>query len=160
MIWMGVIDHHIIGPFFIEGNVNANSYLTLLGDSAVPALDALDLNYGRNEVWYQHDGAPSHSAYAVTDWLDENFEQWIGIRGTIHWPARSPDFNPLDYFVWPYLKSQLYKVKIASMQELRAKIIETTNAITPQMIQNAVDHMEHRVLLCEAAGGNHFENTI
>lgn len=86
MIWMGIIDQHIVGPYFIEGYVNAQSYISMLGDFVMPILDSLELNIDFNEIWYQHDGASAHTAYATQDWLHENFDNWIGRGGTINLP--------------------------------------------------------------------------
>lgn len=48
-------------------------------------------------VWYQHDGAPSHHGKQVIDWLDVHFaNKWIDQRGPIHWTL---DMNHLDY-IW------------------------------------------------------------
>jgi hypothetical protein len=30
--------------------------------------------------------------------------RWIGRGGLRHWPPRSPDINPLDFFLWGYVK--------------------------------------------------------
>lgn len=40
-VWAGIIGHRIIGPFFIEHNLNGDSYLELLRNRIVPALAAL-----------------------------------------------------------------------------------------------------------------------
>ena len=58
-----------------------------------------------NIVWTQ-DGAPPHTANRVIDYLDGQFgEKVISKRSLqgMEWPARSPDFNPLDFSVWPNL---------------------------------------------------------
>ena len=48
---------------------------------------------------FQQDGALAHYAKDVRQWLDEKFPgRWIGCRGLIKWPARSPDLTPLDFF--------------------------------------------------------------
>ncbi|EZA47395.1 hypothetical protein X777_16282, partial [Ooceraea biroi] len=53
----------------------------------------------RLQMWYQHGGCPAHNARVARTVLHEMFpERWIG-RGHISWPARSPDLNPLDFFV-------------------------------------------------------------
>jgi hypothetical protein len=50
------------------------------------------------ESFFQQDGAPSHYANVVKDYLNETFRpRWIG-RGVtkenaISWPARSPDWT-------------------------------------------------------------------
>jgi hypothetical protein len=35
--------------------------------------------------------------------------RWIGRGGLRHWPALSPDLNPLDFFLWGYVKNVVYK---------------------------------------------------
>lgn len=53
------------------------------------------------EMWFQQDGAPAHTAGASQAWLHAHFaNRYIGRGGVINWPPRSPDLNPLDYFVW------------------------------------------------------------
>ncbi|UYV72787.1 hypothetical protein LAZ67_10000711 [Cordylochernes scorpioides] len=37
--------------------------------------------------------------------------QWIGRRGPIEFPARSPDLTPLDFFLWGTVKDGVYKRK-------------------------------------------------
>jgi len=32
----------------------------------------------------------------------------ISLRDDIGWPARSPDLNPCDFFLWGYLKSKVH----------------------------------------------------
>ena len=50
---------------------------------------------------FQEDGAPAHYANVVRNALNERLtNRWIGRRGTIEWPAHSPDLTPLDFFLW------------------------------------------------------------
>ena len=50
--------------------------------------DCADLNF-------QQDGATAHYAVSIRKWLDEHFpDRWIGHRGFVEWPARSPDLTP------------------------------------------------------------------
>ena len=45
-------------------------------------------------LYFQQDGAPAHYAVSVRKWLDEHFPgRWIGSRGAVEWPARSPDLT-------------------------------------------------------------------
>lgn len=38
--------------------------------------------------------------------LDRQFpDHWIGRRGTVEWPPRSPDLTPLDLWLWGHLKA-------------------------------------------------------
>lgn len=155
MTWVGVIDGDIIGPYFIEDNVTAESYLRLLGDFLIPELYAR--GYDPNNIWYQHDGAPAHTAYLIQDWLNDTFPNLIGKGGTIPWPARSPDLNPLDIFVWNQMKNYIYSTKPASLEELQERIMNSTNSINAGMLHRTYRNLEERMLMCQLAGGGHFE---
>ena len=103
-VWCGIIGGRIIGPYFINGNLNSTRYLVLLQESIVPDLIRLfpnnnDPNLIAEHIWFQQDGAPPHFGIAVRQFLNQTFpDRWIGRRGTIEWPARSPDMTPLDFF--------------------------------------------------------------
>jgi hypothetical protein len=45
---------------------------------------------------------------------------WIGRRGTIEWPPRSPDLSPVDFYSWQHLKAVVYQVKIQNMDHLKS----------------------------------------
>ena len=64
-----------------------------------------------NEVAH---GAPTHFHRHVRKFLNQHLPQrWIG-RGTdddqmlLAWPPRSPDATPCDFFLWGYVKDQVY----------------------------------------------------
>lgn len=107
MVWAGIIGHHVIGPYYFDKNVDAESYLNLLGNYVVPELHIL--GYNERKVVFHQDGAPAHFSKTVTNWLDENFDQWIGRGGTLRWPPRSPDLTPLDFFYGAILKTKYTK---------------------------------------------------
>ncbi|GBM55795.1 hypothetical protein AVEN_75024-1 [Araneus ventricosus] len=53
----------------------------------------------------QHDGAPPHKVSSVQQYIRDAFQQQvIGYGGCVEWPSRSPDLNPLDFFLWGYIK--------------------------------------------------------
>src|SRR5437588_198499 len=35
-VWAGIVGNHIVGPFFIDGNLNGDKYLELLQNNVVP----------------------------------------------------------------------------------------------------------------------------
>ncbi|KAG5890990.1 hypothetical protein JTB14_017596 [Gonioctena quinquepunctata] len=92
-------------------NLTRAIYLHFLRFDLIPALIALypdikEPDLPRTDTFFQQDGASSHYAATVRDYLDVVFSnRWKGTRGPIEWPARSPDSIPLDYFLWGYLKS-------------------------------------------------------
>lgn len=158
MAWAGIINHTIIGPFYFDGNVTAEAYIELLGDFVIPQLH--QLGFDLDDIWFQHDGAPAHRAIVTQHFLDEHFGNWIGLGGDIKWPARSPDLTPLDFFFWGYLRDRIYRTRPANIQELQSRIENCVETITVDMLDRVRDNIEQRVLLCQAAEGQHFEQFL
>ena len=78
----------------------------------------------RERMWIQHDGAPHHFSVDVRKHLSAVFPgRWIGRGGPIPWPTRSPDLNPLHYFLWEYLKSLVFETPVETDMELVARIV-------------------------------------
>jgi hypothetical protein len=66
---------------------------------------------------FQQDGAPAHYDVRVRDFLD-NMCTWIGRRGDIEWPPRSPDLTVPDFFLWGYLKDKIFSRSPKSTDKL------------------------------------------
>lgn len=97
-VWAGIIHNKIIGPYFFDGTLTGPRYLEFLQSFLIPELIRLFPNV--DDLWLQQDGAPPHYAVSVRNYLDRVFPaRWIGRRGTIEWPPRSPDLTPLDFFM-------------------------------------------------------------
>lgn len=165
-VWSGIVNNRILGPFFIDGSLTGAKYLEMLRDHLVPSLaalypDANDPDVPHNLLWYQQDGAPAHYDNLVRNYLDQVFpNRWIGRRGFIEWPARSPDLTPLDFFLWGYLKSKVYFNRPASLEELKNRIRAEIRAITPQTLQNVLQDFRNRLAFCQEVDGHQFEHLI
>ena len=86
-------------------NNEALSYTQMLRENVIPQLESQSF---LETIWWQQDDAPPHYARSVRNYLEEVFNnRWISRRGPIEWPPRSPDLNPLDFFLWGYLKRRL-----------------------------------------------------
>lgn len=159
-VWAGIWNDQKVGPFFIEGNLNGEKYETMLREEIVPAIQLLTNNQ-INDIYFQQDGAPPHYSRTVRQYLDEVFpDQWIGRRGTIEWPPRSPDLTPLDYFLWGYLKSKVYTTKPLNLDELRARIIHEMEVIPRDIYRNATQAFYTRLAHCQTVEGHHFEHLL
>ncbi|GBL76778.1 hypothetical protein AVEN_53448-1 [Araneus ventricosus] len=45
---------------------------------------------------------------SVQQYIWDTFQQQvIGYGGCVEWPPRSPDLNPLDFFLWGYIKQRV-----------------------------------------------------
>lgn len=59
-VWAGILAKEIIGPFFIDGDLNGPKYLLLLHHKVVPALraSAARQHIPWADIYFQQDGAP------------------------------------------------------------------------------------------------------
>ncbi|KAJ4426441.1 hypothetical protein ANN_27255 [Periplaneta americana] len=70
-----------------------------------------------------HDGAPEHYCRNVMAYFNAAYPgQWIGSAGPTPWPARSPDINLLDFYVWGRLKSLVYASAAPNVEVLQQRI--------------------------------------
>lgn len=61
-VWAGILGDHIVGPFFIDGNLNGATYLELLDTTVDPTITELlenDENLFENQLIFQQDGGTS-----------------------------------------------------------------------------------------------------
>lgn len=165
-VWAGIIGTQILGPYFFQETLNADVYLDFLRFELVPALAVLfpnedDPDIPHNRIWLQQDGAPPHFGLNVRQFLNDTFHnRWIGRRGPIEWPPRSPDLTPLDFFLWGYLKNKVYVNRPNDIESLKDRIRIEMRTITPEMIQNTLDEFERRIYHCQAVNGLQFENLL
>ena len=159
-LWAGFCVRGIIGPFLIDGNLNGEQYLQLLQNNIVPAIHNL-FNGNVNNIWFQQDGAGPHYAVEVRDYLDATFpNRWIGRRGEIEWPARSPDLSPMDYFLWGFLKNRVYETQPATLTELQQRISDQVAIITQEIRENVLNNFYFRLAHCQEALGEQFEHLL
>ncbi len=150
-VWAGIIGREIIDPFFIYGTLTASRYLELLEDTILQVLREKSVF---NELLYQHDGAPGHSAQIIKHYLNENFQsRWIRRGCLIRWPPRSPDLTPLDFFLWGHLNSTVY-------HDLKRRIITECRNISEAVLQNVLRSFQHRLEICLSQNGGIFEHLL
>lgn len=155
-VWAGVWSFGIIGPFFIEGTVNAERYLNLLTNSIIPILQARPV-YER--MLWQQDGAPAHFSLTVRAFLDQHFPgRWIGRNGPIAWPPRSPDLTPMDYSIWGILKEKVFTRRPKSIPEMRQFIVEEFQLLSVELCQKICRSVPKRLQRCADVEGRQFQH--
>ncbi|CAH1991457.1 unnamed protein product [Acanthoscelides obtectus] len=147
-VWCGIIGSKIVGPFFYEGTLTGERYVEFMSEILTNFLDELDL-ISRHHLHLQQDGAPAHNSRGTYHFLSTTFnDQWIGTNGPIQWPPRSPDLNPLDYFLWGYLKNQIYKRRYDNLDALKTAVREKITQIDGRTILKTVRAVEKRAQKC------------
>ena len=114
-------------------------------------------------MWFMHDGAPPHFSSIARQYLNDQFPgKWIGRNGPVEWPPRSPDLNPIDFYIWGHVKSEVYSTPVTNVDELWERTVATFGAIRnrPGQLERVRESMMRRLNGCVAANGQHFEHLM
>lgn len=133
-IWVGIYNNSIFGPYILPERLSAVTFLEFLENNHYNMWEEVPLNERRN-AWMQLDGCPAHYGRQVRAWLNAVYEErWIGRGGPVAWPPRSPDLNPLDFFVWGFLKEKVYATPVNNREDLINRIRMACNEISREML--------------------------
>jgi transposase len=134
-VWGGISRNNRTELVLFDHTVTGENYLR---EVLVPVILPYAENVGEQFV-YIDDNARPHRARQVNNFFEEN-------RITrMHWPARSPDCNPIEH-LWDYLKRRVRKAHPAhqNLQELRNTVVREWNAIPQDIIRHLIDSMPRR----------------
>lgn len=124
----------VIGPYFFENDIDED--ITINGE---PITDFFWPKL--NNMWLLQDGTTCHTADATMDILHERFEGMvISRRGDMNWPPISCDLTPLDFFLWGFLKSQVYANKRKSTDVIKVKITNAIAQIQPDLCGRVIEN--------------------
>lgn len=163
-VWAGIIGEFFFGPVFLPPRLDGPAYREFLLNTLPLLMEDVPIQT-RRVMWFMHDGAPAHFSLAAREVLNRaNYfrNRWIGRRGPINWPARSPDMNPLDFFLWGHCKALVYAQPINTIDELRQSIENAFQDIraTPGIFQRVNLSLHRRMEACILVNGGHFEQLI
>lgn len=124
--------------------INAAMYLRILEDKLLVFRQIHDVKY------FQHDGAPCHTARTVTMWLKEKNIPVIG-----PWPGSSPDLNPIEN-LWIQMKRKVAAANPTSASHLK-EIIKRVwiNETSVETCKHLARSMPRRIADVLAAKGFH-----
>ena len=160
MVWCGIHNKTVVGPYFFDSRVDSNTYLQMLEQFVDQYLHFLPPEV-RSRMYFQHDGATPHFAKITRDWLNTKFPgRWIGRGGPVEWPPRSPDLTPMDFFFWNCVKSKVYDPQPRSVEVLKQHIMMGFKNIPVQCGDTVVKGLVRRVHECLANNGAQFEHLL
>lgn len=164
-VWCGVSTERIFGPYFFEddrGNavtVNSQRYVNMLQNFFFPLLEELEID--TNSLYFQQDGATSHTADISMTTLRNGFEACLISRfGDINWPARSPDLSVCDFFLWGFLKFKVYQTRPRNLHELKQRITEEIQMIPQEMLEKVFESFFKRMTECQLVQGRHLMDAV
>jgi hypothetical protein len=101
-LWPFVTDT-MVDPHLLPHRLADNRYRYILSHNPAELLEDVALAV-RARVWRMRDGAPAHFSRAVRGVLSYTcHDRRIGNGGHTAWPPRSPDLNPLHFYLWGHL---------------------------------------------------------
>lgn len=157
-VWAAIHGDRIIGPVFIDGNLNGDKFLELINGTLADYVNALP-EAERMQTWLQLDGAPAHSSVRVRNALNAIFQdRWIGRFGPRRWPARSPDLTPLDFYLWGTVKNEVYSQPRTTVEQLREKIADVIEHLQQVDMEKVRQSLLRRCVACCEVQGRHVEN--
>lgn len=139
--------------------VNAQRYLTLLLEKVVPCLREKD---ALSTVTFRQDGATSHTAISIKEFLIQTFgeERIISRRCKFPWPPRSSDLTPADFWLWGYSKSWVYQSRPSNLSELKDAVRRELSCMQADMLHSAVSGFVTRLQCVITYGGEHVEHIL
>jgi hypothetical protein len=75
-------------------------------------------------------------------------------------PARSPDLTPCDFFLWGYLKAEVYKHWPRTLKALKNAIHEEGAAIPRDITNIVMENFKERLRQYIANNGRHVSDAI
>jgi len=71
----------------------------------------------------------------------------------------TPDATPFDFFLWGYVKDQVYVPPLpASIPELKVRIRTAIETISTEMLQTVRNELDYRVDVSRITKGAHIEH--
>ena len=145
MIW-GCFSRKGLGLLWIvDQSITGDKYVEILEQALIPSINLLSEG---NEVTFQQDNAPAHTAKKVKDFLQDK-----GIS-SVTWPSNSPDLNPIEN-LWSYMKNKIRIRNPSNKNELVQEIKKVWEEEIPlEYLHTLIDSMQSRLKEClENDGG-------
>jgi hypothetical protein len=92
------------------------------------------------------DGATAHTAIYSINVSNEVLENRLISRGL--WPARSPDLNSCDFYLWGNLKDKVYSNNPQTLVKLKQSIRETILSIEVSELKLVSNNIYKRLEVC------------
>ena len=65
-----------------------------------------------------------------------------------HWPPRSPDLLPADFFLWVLLKGKMYKYTPRVIKQLKDAIHQEIQAVNVDTLGKVFQNFKKRIQVC------------
>lgn len=151
-VWAAMSGERIYFSFF-EGRVNSDKYCSFI-DRFVVTLTETEKRY----AWFQQDNATAHTSGKTCQHLTKIFGKRMIDKQLF--PARSPDLTPADFFLWGYVKDNVFINNPKTLDDLKSAIASCINSINPEMLMKVSSNIVKRAQICRSQNGRHFQHLL
>ena len=116
------------------------------------ARDATRL-YPNGDFVFHQDAAPAHVSKVTTAFMAGKMK-FLTKTETL---PKSPDTDPMNYFVWGWMKKRLQRIEVKDMAQLKKAVKRVWRQLPQEMINNALAAWPRRVHSVYKASGKHIE---
>ena len=158
MVWCGMCNDSIVGPYFFRQSINSNQYLNMLQEYAIPALKRLGLLH---QCFFQQDDCDYHYSRKILRYLHSTFpNRWMGrtTSAPIAFPSKSSDLSPLHFYLWNYLKKHVYNHnEHMTVEKLQQQIQSVLESFPKEEMTQITLQYAKRIVKCVEVEGKAFQ---
>ena len=163
--WVIISKHEIIEPYSFKDEserslmVNSQHYIEVLQKFWTTL--GQQRGFERDGQWFQQDGATPQISNETFQWLKQRFgDRLISRRYEIEWAPHSPDLNPPDFYLWGYLKDNVFANNPQTIPELKRSITGRIRRISVGECVRVIDNFANRIHVCLRCRGAYLEHIL
>ncbi|XP_015787059.1 uncharacterized protein LOC107364242 isoform X1 [Tetranychus urticae] len=163
-VYAAICGKTLLGPYFIPNNIDALEYSNFLENEIL--IDIHELEMDTYEYAFMLDVPDDLKGQEIYYTLTGRFGdrilaekcQQITDYGN-DWPNFSPDLNPVDFFLWGYIKDKIDEARPENIDALKNVIVEKFEEIRskPDILSKNLEILLKRLDFIKKSGGWHFE---
>lgn len=138
-VWAAMNYDELLGPYFLTAIEDVDSYQLILSEFV---RDLRKLTPSHERPIFMHDNLQVHRLPTIRAYLEKEFpHRWIGHGSNYSpWPHHSADLNPMNFFLWGFIKGEIYKkpIELDDVVELEHRIMNAFKRVTPTMLAEAI----------------------
>lgn len=149
MVAMGITWNGLTQVYFFEKGIrlSTNKYIEVLKFYKREG----DRLFNSTDWGFVQDGASAHTSKESQKWCKNHFKWYVDKN---HWPANTPEWNPMDYSVWSEIDRHVNYKKVNSRADLINEIKKAAKGIDVNFCQEVIGDFLRRVYATEKNKGN------
>ena len=157
----GIVRDFLIGPYLLPWRLSAQIYRVFLEEKLPEMMEEI-LSAPTRNMWFRHDRVAIHFARQVWEHLIANYnDYWIGQRGPVASPPRSPDLTPTHFFLCDHITALIIVSTVDSKEDFIAHIVRAAANIRKKPgIFESHQFLQCRHPLCIETGVRVFEHLL